>query len=54
MERMLTRFGMPRIASSTMFVTWLSSSSGGRPGAWIATSTCVGETSGKASIGSLR
>ena len=54
MERMLARLGMPFIASSVGLVTWVSSSSGGRPGACMATSTWVGETSGKASIGSLR
>ena len=53
-ERMNTRLGMPRIASSTGWVTRRSSSSGGRPGARMETSTWVGETSGKASIGRAR
>ena len=54
MERIPTRFGMPFITTSTGLVTCASSSSGGRPGACMATSTWVGETSGKASIGSFR
>ena len=52
-ERMRTRFGMPRAASSIGVVTRLSSSSGVRPGACIDTSTWTGATSGKASIESF-
>ena len=44
---------MPRMAISIGQVTRRSSSSGGRPGARIDTSTCTGATSGKASIGSF-
>ena len=53
-ERMATRLGMPRIPTSTGWVTRRSSSSGARPGARMETSTWVGETSGKASMGRAR
>ena len=52
--RMKVRLGMPRIASSTGWVTRRSSSSGVSPGARIDTSTWVGDTSGNASIGRAR
>ena len=53
-ERMKTRLGMPRIAISIGAVTRRSSSSGVRPGARMETSTWVGATSGKASMGRAR
>jgi hypothetical protein len=53
-ERICTSLGMPLTALSTGTVTRASSSSGVRPGARIETSTCVGDTSGKASIGRPR
>jgi hypothetical protein len=43
---------MPFIATSTGVVTRASNSSGVRPGARTMTTTWVGDTSGKASIGS--
>ena len=46
--------GMPFIETSTGYVTSFSTSSGASPGVTVITWTSTGETSGKASMGSLR
>jgi hypothetical protein len=53
-ERTMRLCGMPSIASSIGIVIRCSISSGVMPGAFRITFTWVGETSGKASIGSVR
>ena len=52
MERRISWLGMPSSSTSTGWVMSASTSSGVMPGALMMTLTCVGEMSGKASIGS--